>query len=136
MEGIENALPRAHEMNELLKQLRTNELTLEEYLTQCAYWGLKVMDDIYCRSLPSKPLEVIEYENLPTYKRERLTREFFADNPGVERYYTQKEWVIRQNKTNLEKLEKFKKYIPEIDTKSHDEIDEKILDFKARKEGF
>ena len=36
----------AHISNMLLEQLRIKEITLKEFMTSCAYWGLKTLDDI------------------------------------------------------------------------------------------
>jgi len=120
--------------NMLLKQLRTKEITLEEFSMQCAYWGVRTLDDIYFRHLPSKPLEVTEYEQLSNYKRQKLTQEFYVDNPGIMRYYDERRRVERINKTNLLSMETYKKYIPESDIKSHEKLDKKILDFKLKME--
>ena len=139
MEGIEEVLPRtknAHMANMMLKQLRRGEITLEEYLMKCAYWGMKTLDDIYFMSLPTKPLEVIEFEQLSYYKRERLTQEFFSDHPGIMRYYDQKRWVEIMNDTSVLKLKDIKKYIPESDTVSHSKLDKRITDFKMKMEGY
>jgi len=139
MEGIEEVLPRtknAHMANMMLKQLRRGEITLEEYLMKCAYWGMKTLDDIYFMSLPTKPLEVIEFEQLSYYKRERLTQEFFSDNPGIMRYYDQKRCVEIINDTSVLNLKAFKKYIPESDTVSHSKLDKRITDFKMKMEGY
>jgi len=139
MEGIEEVLPRtknAHMANMMLKQLRRGEITLEEYLMKCAYWGMKTLDDIYFMSLPTKPLEVIEFEQLSYYKRERLTQEFFSDHPGIMRYYDQKRCVEIINDTSVLNLKTFKKYIPESDTTNHAKLDKKITDFKMKMEGY
>lgn len=125
----------SHIANMMLKQLRTREITLKEYLIQCAYWGLKTMDDIYFKSLPTKPLEVVEYEQLSYSKRNRLTQVYYDDNPGVLRYYEEKDKIIRMNKDNLYNLKEYKKYIPKSDVKAHDKLDKRILDFKMKMEG-
>jgi len=139
MEDIEKALPQAqhsHIANMMIKQLRTGEITLEEYLMKCAYWGVKTLDDIYFMSLPSRPLEVIEFEQLSNYKRQKLTQEFYVDNPEIMRYYDERDKVIRINKTNMWRLKEYKKYIPESDTASHKKLDERITDFKMKMEGY
>lgn len=141
MEGIENSFPQtqnksAHLLRMLLKQLRTKEITLKEYLEKCAYWGMKTLDDIYFMSLPSKPLEVFEFEQLSYFKRQRLTQEFFVDHPKITQYYEQKKWVEIINETSLLKLKAIKRYLPESEVESHQKLDKKIMDFKARMEGY
>jgi hypothetical protein len=138
MERIEEILLQAkfsHTANMMIKQLKSGEITLKEYLTQCAYWGVKTLDDIYFMSYPTRSLEVIEYEQLSYFQRQRLSGEYFADNPEVMRYYDRKEWVETQNRTDLINLKIYKKHIPESDIKSHEKLDKKILDFKMKMEG-
>lgn len=126
----------SHTANMLLRQLRTKEITLSEFLMQCAYWGVKTLDDIYFRSLPSRPIEVVEYEQLSYSKRDRLTWEYYKDNPGVLRYYEEKDRIIRINKTNFLNLKTYKEYIPESDVKNHEKLDKKILDFRMKMEDY
>jgi len=138
MEGIEKSLPQtqsAHTLKMMIKQLRTGEIDLEEYLMKCAYWGMKTLDDIYFRSLPSKSLEVIEYEQLSWSKKNRLTHDFYTDHPAITRYYEQKRWIKIMNETSLHKLEAIKKYLPESDITNHEKLDKRILDFKIKMEG-
>ena len=139
-EEISNEMPQKGEYaaiaNTMFQLLKNKKITLKEYLERCASWGIKNLDNIYFRSLPSKSLEIIEYEQLSKYKRRKLTREFFVDNPGVMRYYEEREKIIRINKTNLGSLKTYKKYIPESDLESHEKLDKKIMDFKMKMEGY
>jgi hypothetical protein len=125
----------AHTANMLLKQLKTKEITLEEFSMQCAYWGLKTLDDIYFRSLPGRPISVVEYEQLSYTKRNRLTQEYYEDNPGVLMYYEERDRIMRMNKTDLIHIEEYKKDIPESDVKAHKRLDKRINDFKIKMEG-
>lgn len=138
MERVEIKLQgeHAHISNMLLKQLRIKEITLKEFLMQCAYWGMKTLDDIYSKSLPTRPLGVVEYEQLSYSKRNRLPQEYYEDNPEVMKYYEDKDRVLRSNKDNLYWLKEWKKYIPESDVKSHEKLDKKILNFKMKMEDY
>lgn len=122
--------------NTMLKLLNTGNITLEEYLERCSYWAIENLDDLYFRSLPSKPVEVFEYEQLSNYKRQKLTQEFFIDNPGIFRYYRDQEKIILENFTNLSRLKIYKKHIPESDIENHEKLDKKIMDFKMKMEGY
>jgi len=139
MEGIEESLPQtqsAHTLKMMIKQLRTGEIDLEEYLIKCAYWGMKTLDDIYFRSLPSRSLEIIEYEQLSWSKKNRLTHDFYTDHPAITRYYDQKRWIGIMNETSLYKLEAIKKYLPESEIENHKKLDERITDFKIKMGGY
>ena len=122
--------------NTMFRLLKDKKITLKEYLERCAYWGVKNLDDIYFKSLPSKSIAVIEYEQLSKYKRQNLTWVFFIDNPGIMKYYEERDKIIRINKTNLWGLKTYKKYIPESDLESHEKLDKKIMDFKIKLAGY
>ncbi|MBA7589072.1 hypothetical protein ES708_31147 [subsurface metagenome] len=128
-------IKNVHLGNMMLKQLTRGEITLEEYIMKCAYWGMKTLDDLYYKSLPSKPLSVFEYEQLPYSKRKKLTQEYFTDHPGILKYYEEKNRVIRENQESLLRLKRLKKDIPEGDLKSHEKIDTAIMDFKRKMAG-
>ena len=140
MEGIEKELPQSQNAkiaNMMIKQLKNGEITLEEYLMKCAYWGVKTLDDIYFKSLPTKPLGIFEYEQLSNWKRQKLTQQFYVDNPGIMKYYEERDKIIRMNKTDLWILKVIiKKHIPESDLKTHEKLDKKILDFKMKMEDY
>ena len=123
-------------LNQILKQLRYKEITLDEYLMKCAYWGMKSLDDIYFMSLPSRSSSVRDYESLPRYKRDKLTDDFYNDNPEITQYFDRVNWINLQNKTSLFKLESIKKHIPESDVASHRKLDMKINDFMMKMDGF
>ena len=139
-EEILNEIPQKGECtaiaNTIFKLLKDKKITLKEYLERCAYWGVKNLDDIYFKSLPSKSLKIIEYEQLSKYKRQNLTWGFFIDNPGIMKYYEERDKIIRINKTSLWGLKTYKKYIPESDLESHEKLDKKIMDFKMKMEGY
>ena len=125
----------AHLGNMIFKQLTRGEITLKEYIMKCAYWGMKTLDDMYYKSLPSKPLNVFEYEQLPYSKKRMLTQDYFSDHPGISKYYEEKNKVIRENKESLSRLKCLKKDIPESDLKSHKKLDDAIMDFKIKMGG-
>jgi len=139
MEGIIEELPQTehiHIARTILKLLTTKKITLNEYLERCAYWGMKTLEDIYFKSLPSKPLKVISYEQLSYSKRQKLTHGFFVDHPGIMRYYEERDKIILENSNSLWRLKTYKKYIPETDLESHEKLDKRIMDFKMKIAGY
>ncbi len=125
----------SHIANMLIRQLRTKEITLDEFLMQCAYWGVKTLDDIYFKSIPTRPLEVVDYEGLSYSKKNRLPKEYYEDHPEVMGYYQDKDRIMRENKDNLWRLEAYKEHIPESDLKAHEKLDKRINDFRLKLEG-
>lgn len=139
MENIDKTLPQdqhAHLARMMLKQLNKGEISLEEYLIQCAYWGVKTLGDIYFKHLPTRPLEIIEYEQISYHKRQKLSYGFFVDHPGIMRYYAERDRIILENSNNLWRLKTYKKYIPTSDIKSHEKLDKAIMDFKIKMGGY
>lgn len=126
----------AHIAKEMFELLRKKKIPLNEYLERCVYWGMKTLNDIYFKSLPSKPLTVINYEQLSYSQRQKLTYDFFTDHPGIMRYYEERDRIIRENKDNLWRLKIYKKYIPGSDIESHEKLDKKIMDFKTKMAGY
>ena len=120
----------------MFELLTKKKITLNEYLERCAYWGIKTLEDIYFRPLPSKPLKVINYEQLSYSKRQKLTYGFFVDHPGIMRYYEERDKIILENSNSLWRLRTYKKYIPESDLESHEKLDKKIIDFKMKINGY
>ena len=139
MEGIIEELPQTQHIQiarTMLKLLIAKKITLNEYLERCAYWGTKTLEDIYFKSLPSKPLIVINYEQLAYSKRQKLTYGFFVDHPGIMRYYEERDKIVLENSNSLWRLETYKKYIPETDLESHEKLDKRIMDFKMKMGGY
>ena len=101
---------------------------------KCAYWGVKTLDDLYFKSIPTRPLEVVDYERLSYSKRNRLPKEYYEDNPEVMKYYQDKDRIMRSNRDNLWRLKTYKEHIPESDVKKHEKLDKRILDFKMKME--
>ena len=44
--------------------------------------------------------------------------------------------ILRSNRDDLLRLKQYKKYIPESDTKTHEKLDKRILDFKMKMEDY
>ena len=118
----------------LLLRLRTKELTLQEFLRECAYWVLKDgFDELMPYSLPTAPdTEAFrEYENLPFDRKSKLDSQFFFRNPEILDYYGQVKSVKWRNKYYLDWLQEIKRYLPIDDELSIRRIDGRVLDFQA-----
>jgi len=100
----------------LLGKLSIKELTLKEFLRECAYWALREgFDEL--RTLPNPTLPstaaFTEFENLPPLKRLQIEQKFFEVNPEVMEYYKRKFWVYWHNYSNLQYLKEIRNYLPE-----------------------
>lgn len=121
--------------NNLLKRLKDKRITLDEYLTECAYWYMEVsFDKIKFKPYPYKPTEVIEYENMNPYKKEHLSDSYFNERWQIGKYYEEEyktKWV---NVKNLRQMEEVYEYIPSGDTVNRGKLREKIRDFRLKME--
>ena len=118
----------------LLHRLRdTKELTLPQFLQECAYWALKDgFDELRPRQFPQMPDKAIELENMPLPARLKLDYyKLYAEFPQIKEYYEQRIFIINYNKGVFEWLKEIKLYIPQDDELSHRKINERIFEFKA-----
>lgn len=138
MEGIKDILEELPQTRHIqtaraMFELLTKEkITLNEYLRRCASWGVKTLDDLYFKHLPTKPLEVIEFEQIPRSNRLKFGWGFFSDHLGIIKYYEERRRVILENSTSLWRMRQYKKHTPESRTESHKKLDDKITDFKMK----
>ena len=122
----------------LLECLKKQEITLQEFLTECAYWSLKDgFQELTPKQYPShKPEKVIELEQKTIEQRNAMNwHRLFIDYPQVEQYYKAYWFVKHINFANLSWLQEILSYIPEDDTLSRKRIENRILDFNMIEDG-
>jgi len=122
----------------LQERLVEKKITLEEFLTECAYWALKDgFKELTPKQYPSnKPQKVIELEQKTIEQRNAMDwHRLFVDYPQVEQYYKAYWFVKHINFANLSWLQEILSYIPEDDTLSRKRIENRILDFNMIEDG-
>ncbi len=118
----------------LLAKLRAKELTLTDFLKECAYWALKDgFDEIRPLSLPASPTTQAfsEYDNLPPERQNKVDPDFFRKNYEIIEYYQQVRFVQNRNKACLEWLKEISAYIPQEDVITLKKISDKILELEG-----
>ena len=107
-------------------------LTLDKFLTECAYWVLRneMFSELKPKSYPLKLFEVIEYYKIPVETRRRLEKKYYDDNPKIMEWFILKRYIEKQNKANLLWLQEIYNYIPKEDTITRDKIKNRIFDFE------
>lgn len=118
----------------LLNRLQTKELTLPEFLRECAYWALKDgFDELAPLDFPTLPATPAfnEYNNLPPDRRAKLDAEFFHKNPEIISWGQQVCFVRNRNNANIHWLEEIKNYLPADDFLMLQKVDGRILEFKT-----
>jgi hypothetical protein len=116
----------------LLSSLQNREMTLDEFMVECAYWALKDgFDDLRPRPLPTKTGKVLEIEGFDMDTKAKFDyAKCYEKFPEVKKYYADRMTIINKNKSDLEWLEKIKGYIPEGDVSAREKIEQRILKFK------
>ena len=116
--------------NALLAKLSTKELTMEQFMLECALWSLETpcMVDYEVRQYPLAPKEWQEYENLPLDKRLKIDSGFFQQ-PSIKEYISMKSRVYSGNWADYSWLNDCKKIIPDTEEylSSHLKLDEKLI---------
>jgi hypothetical protein len=111
----------------LLGRLNKREITIYDFLFECAYWALREgFDEVRPLQLPNKPTPVDEFELLPIDRIQKLDHKYYDDNPLVVNYYHKLHWVLDKNKTVLNWLKEIRGYIPSGDGLSINKIDKRI----------
>ena len=116
----------------LLKQLHDKELTLNDFLMECAYWALRDgFNDLRPRPLPTRPDKVVEIERMGRDEMAKI--DFIKLNekfPEVKKYYADRSMVINENGARLGWLKEMLEYIPEQDLTAREQIEQRILRFR------
>jgi hypothetical protein len=122
----------------LLNRLSSKELSIDDFLRECAYWSIKDgFDGLRPRQLPQMPAKALEFENMPLSQRLKIDcLKFYAEFPQVKEYYEQRLFILHHNQGSLDWLRDMKKYIPESDTETQMKIDNRICDFRAGEDEF
>lgn len=118
----------------LLTQLRAKDITLEQFLRECAYWALKDgFDELRPYSFPTAPTTqaFTEYETLPPERKTKVDSDFFRKNYEIIEYYQQVLFIRHRNNGNLEWLEKILNHLPEEDFVMRKRIENRIMEFRA-----
>jgi len=118
----------------LSDRLKAKELTLDEFLKECAYWALKDgFDELMPVQLPTRPTTnaFIEFEGLPELQKAKLDPDFFRKHYEIIEYYQQVNSITWRNKYTLDWLKEIKGYLPADDLMSLQKLDNPILEFRA-----
>jgi len=73
----------------LLKQLKEKEITLEEFLKECAYWAVaEGFDELKPKMFPTRPPRVVELETRYSIKEKAETdwNKIYSDYPDTDIY--------------------------------------------------
>ena len=118
----------------LVDKLKAKDITLADFLRECAYWALKDgFDEIRPLPLPTPPNTQAfnEFEALTPDRQQKVEQKYFYNNLEILKHYQQALFIKHHNRYNLQWLKELRDYIPQDDTPSLAKIEQKILEFKA-----
>lgn len=115
----------------LLKKKMTEQLSLQEFLTEIAYAALKFnFDEIRPRQFPYRIKEMVEFDNLkPALKAEIKRQSEFWKEPNVANYLLTCQAVKSWNQAQIQWLKELAALIPQEDTESQGKIKNRLMDF-------
>jgi hypothetical protein len=116
----------------LLSSLKNREMTLDEFMVECAYWALKDgFDNLRPKPLPTKTAKVVEIEGFDIDTKAKFDyAKCYEKFPEVKKYYADRLTITNKNKADLEWLEQILRYIPERDEQAREQVEQRILKFK------
>jgi len=118
--------------NDLLKKLRSKELTMDQFLLACAKWGMETgcWVEYEVRSYPNSPPAWVEYENMSFEKQYKVSEDFFQ-RLDIKEYLQKKGNVYAANYADYDWLQEMKKRIPDTEDNLalHLKLDTKINEF-------
>lgn len=116
----------------LNNRLDTKQITLQDFLRECAFWALKDGFDelrIYPFPTPPRTEAFNEYERLSPDRKKKVDPDVFRKNLEILAYYTQVKFVENRNKDTLKWLKDILSYLPEDDFVSRKKVEDRILEF-------
>ena len=110
---LKTVLPEAEKMKNLLKDLWTGKITIDEFNTETAYWLIS------CGSLspllpPTRPYKLQEYDRMSYTDKNKVPYSFWRI-PQIFNYIHQEGDIKGRNEGMLAKLIEYRDYIPEQD---------------------
>ena len=124
---IKTVLPEAEKMKNLLKDLYTSKITMDEFNKECAYWLISC-DNLSPSIMPTRPYKLQEYDRMSDNDKYKVPYSFWR-RPQIFNYIDQCNNVKGRNEDMLIKLTEFREHIPEQDLTTRSKYDVVISEF-------
>lgn len=85
--------------NALLHDLQKKQISMQEFLEETAMWTVEIIDSYQWKTIPMKSDAVIEHENIPEYIRKGFDKQYWAEHPQVEAYYSAMSMINHENQS-------------------------------------
>jgi hypothetical protein len=96
--------------NNLLRRLRSREITFEEFRQGCAEWVVEEVESYSYTPRPIKPKEVVDFERIPETTRDNIDVQYYYDHPQILNYYNLVQLVKYENRYLYEWLKENLQY--------------------------
>ena len=116
---------------ELLDKLRTKQIPMNEFLSECAYWGVQYIDQYRMKPMPTKPQEVVEYWDRVKTNANYEARPEFWRVPHIAAYVEQARKVDGENRGNRGKLRLILEGLPKEDNVSRGKVIAMIREYQS-----
>lgn len=116
----------------LLKQLKTKEISIDELLSECAYWACRDgFDELVPKSYPIRSPRVTDFERLPIKEKDALNwNDIYLKDTEVKEYY-ETVWKVKQwNVTIKNWLKEILTYIPVGDYSTREKVNKRLAEFE------
>ncbi len=110
---LKTVLPEAEKIKNLLKDLYTSKITMDEFNKECAYWLISC-DSLSPLMMPTRPYKLQEYNRMSDNDKYKVPHSFWR-RPQIFKYIDQGNAVKGRNQGMLAKLIEYREYIPEQD---------------------
>ena len=117
---------------DLLNQLQTKQITLDEFMRRYAYWALQAgFDELRPRQKPHRPdtRAWTEYYGMTPNERGKLLSSYFDRNPEIPDYYQRLRKVSQWNKDTKAWLLEIKRHITQEDAQNNEKLDNRLSEF-------
>uniref|UniRef100_A0A6H1ZWD6 Uncharacterized protein n=1 Tax=viral metagenome TaxID=1070528 RepID=A0A6H1ZWD6_9ZZZZ len=114
----------------LLYKIRDKKITMADFDRECAYWALAYLNEYKFTPYPTKPTQIVEYQNRKRYDVKFRVEDKFWQQDEIKPYMASFKIARGRNISNGSWLEFMKNSIPAEDTPNQEKIQELLLEYR------
>jgi hypothetical protein len=115
----------------LLNDLAAGRITKQEFLSECAYWGLKFLDSYRFKPLPTMPQEIIDFKNRLHANPNYEAKPEFWRIPHIAVYIQSALKIEGENLGNIGRLKEILNGLPDGDIVSRKKVKDALHEFQG-----
>jgi len=118
---------------DLLDRFQNGEITAECLNAELAYWILlEMFDKIHYVEYPTRPVELVEFDNLLNSEKDEARLDCFKLKP-VQEFMSKKSKVDMKNRESMSTLKDMWDWLPETDEPNRKKVQERMSEFENGK---